>query len=397
MNVGTNGFWLLDPAVTYLNHGSFGSCPRPVLCYQQALRDRMERQPMSFLARDLEKALDDARAALAAFVHAEPENLVFVPNATAGVNTVLRSLRWEPGDELLTTNQAYNACNNALAYAAERWGARVVTAHVPFPVANEDLISDVVMEAVTPRTKLALIDHVTSETGLVFPIRRLVDSLQARGIDVLVDGAHAPGMIEVDLEQLGAAYYTANAHKWLCAPKGAGFLYVRPDRQEAIRPLSISHGANSPRRDRSRFLIEFGWTGTCDPTAFLAVPEALRVMAEQHTDGWPGLRKANHRLVAKGRRLLCEALGIPVPCPDSLLGAMAAMPLPDARSQAPSASPLAFDPLQDRLAAEFAIEAPVFAWPDPPKRLLRVSAQIYNTLEDYKRLADVLQKGGLLR
>ncbi|HZQ48460.1 MAG TPA: aminotransferase class V-fold PLP-dependent enzyme [Verrucomicrobiae bacterium] len=387
---GDPGMWILDPRIVFLNHGSFGSCPRPVVEFQQKLRERMERQPVQFFVRDLEGLLDQARGALAAFLGANAENLVFVPNATAGVNTVLRSLQFKPGDELLVTDHEYNACRNTLDYVAERSGAKVIAAAVPFPLQSADQITEAILGRATPRTRLALLDHVTSQTGLVLPIARLVKELAARGIDALVDGAHAPGMVPLNLPALGAAYYTGNCHKWLCAPKTAGFLHVRPDRQELIRPLAISHGANSQRTDRSRFLIEFGWTGTSDPSACLSVPEALRVVGLSQPGGWPAIMARNRALALAGRRVLCAALNINPPCPDECIGSLASVPLPDARDAMQALSPLYLDPLQDRMLAKHGIEVPVIPWPAPPKRLLRISAQLYNSLPQYELLAGAL-------
>ena len=384
-----SNFWPLDPGVTFLNHGSFGSCPRPVLEFQRGLRDRLESQPVRFLVRELEPLLDDARAALARFVGAHPDNLVFVPNATSGVNTVLRSLRCQPGDEWLVTNHAYTACRNAVNFAAEHAGARVVVVQIPFPISDTAIVMARVQQQTTSRTRLVLLDHVTSQTGLILPLEPLVAELAQRGIDTLVDGAHAPGMVPLNLDALGAAYYTGNCHKWICAPKGAGFLHVRPDRQRAVRPLSISHGANSPRADRSRFQIEFGWTGTVDPTAYLSVPEALRVTGSLLPGGWPELMECNRLLALAARRLLAGALDIPLPCPDEMIGALASLPMPDAPGTPPNC-PLYLDPLQDRLLAGYGIEVPLIPWPAWPKRLLRVSAQFYNSLPQYEQLARAL-------
>ncbi|MSP60442.1 MAG: aminotransferase class V-fold PLP-dependent enzyme [Myxococcales bacterium] len=386
--------WLLDPSVAFLNHGSFGACPVPVLAEQQRLRERLEREPVRFMVRELPPLLDAARADLAAFVGADPDDLAFVPNATTGVNAVLRSLPFAPGDELVTTDHAYNACKNALDFVAARTGARVVVARVPFPLTSADEVVEAILAVVTPRSRLALLDHVTSPTGMVLPIARLVRELAARDVDALVDGAHGPGMVPLALGSLGAAYYTGNCHKWMCAPKGAAFLHVRRDRQEAIRPTTISHGANSPRKDRSRFREEFDWTGTSDPTAWLSVPMAIRTMGSLLDGGWPALMAANRALALEARSILCTALDVPIPCPDELIGALAAVPLSPGSMDSPR-SPLSTDPLQDALLDRFGIEVPIVPWPTPPRRLCRVSAQLYNGSEQYRRLGAAL--GELLR
>ena len=381
--------WTLDPIVDFLNHGSFGACPRPVIEAQQRLRDEMERQPMEFLLRRLPERLDAARNALAAFVGADPQNLAFVSNATSGVNAVLRSLPLRPGDELLVTDHEYNACKNALHFVAERAGATVVVARVPFPLGSAQEVVDAVLGAAGDHTRLALIDHVTSLTGLVLPIAEIVRRLADRGIDVLVDGAHAPGMLELSLDALGAAYYTGNCHKWLCAPKGAALLYVRPDRQDRVRPLCISHGANTRRPGRSLFQDEFDWVGTVDPTAWLCVPVAIEAMASIVPGGWDEVRRRNRVLALQARDILCAGLGIPPPCPDEMIGSLCAVPLPDGPGAAP-ASALHLDPLQQALLSEHRIEVPVVPWPAPPRRLIRISAQLYNDRAQYQRLAAAL-------
>ncbi len=385
--------WALDPSIDYLNHGSFGNCPTAVLELQRDFQRRIEREAVLFLHRELEGHLDRARAALAAFLGARTEDVAFVPNATAGVNTVLRSLEFAAGDELLTTDQEYNASRNALDFVARRAGATVVVANVPFPSAGPDEVVARVLERVTARTRLALIDHISSPTGMVFPIERLARELAARGVELLVDGAHGPGQVELDLEALGragVAWYTGNCHKWLCTPKGSALLWVRRDRQAQIRPLAISHGANSRRTDRSRFLLEFDWPGTYDPSPWLVLPEALRFMAALVPGGWPEVRRRNRELVLEGRRLLLAAVPQREPCPESMVGSLAAIVLPDAT--APPVAPLGLDPLQLRLFEYHRFELPLPAWPAPPKRLLRISAQLYNRREQYQRLAAALRE-----
>lgn len=380
--------WTLDPDITFLNHGSFGATPRVVLEKQSEYRAQMEREPVRFFVRELEPMLDDARRALAEFLGADAAGLAFVPNATAGVNAVLRSLDLDKLDELLVSTHEYNACRNALDYVAGLAGAKVVVFDIPFPIASPEVVIERVLEKVTGRTRLLLIDHITSQTALIFPIERIVREMQARGIDTLVDGAHAPGMLPLDLRSIGAAYYAGNLHKWVCAPKGAGFLYVRENRRLGLHPVSISHGASSPRTDRSRFLVEFDWTGTFDPSAWLAVPDALLFVGSLIEGGWPEVMRRNRELALQARDVLCSALNIEKPAPDAMLGAMASVPLPDGTQTA--APPLYGDHVQDALLFEHGIEVPFVPWPHPPKRVLRVSAQLYNTTEDYEKLAAAL-------
>ena len=382
--------WSLDRGLIFLNHGSFGACPTEVLRHQSALRAEMEAEPVRFLSRDLDDRLDAARTVLAGFVGADPEDLAFVTNATSGVNAVLRSVTLEPGDELLTTDHAYRACWNTLEFVAGRAGARVVVAPIPFPLTSGDVIVDAVMSRVTPKTRLALLDHITSPTGLILPIERLVAELGARGIDVLVDGAHAPGMVPLDIRALGAAYYSGNCHKWICAPKGSAFLWVRRDRRDHVRPLTISHGASATYPGRSRFRLEFDWTGTSDPTAWLTVPKAIDYLGALLPGGWPALMARNRSLALEARELVCAAAGTAPPCPDDMIGSLASIVLPDG----PTADigwrrP---DPIQPRLFETWRIEVPVMSWPAPPRRLIRVSAQLYNSRDQYARLAEALGK-----
>jgi isopenicillin-N epimerase len=387
--------WTLDPDVLFLNHGSFGATPRTVLAAQAAWRDRMEREPVAFFATDLEGAADVARAALGHFIGADPDDIALVPNATAGIATVLRSLEFGPGDEVLTLDHAYNAARNALAHAADRSGARLTIARLPFPGTTAADAIDSVLGAVTPRTRLVLIDHVTSSTALVLPVAEIVAALRELGIQTLVDGAHAPGMLELDVAGIGAAYYAGNCHKWMCAPKGAAFLHVRRDLQDQIRPLAISHGANSSRTDRSRFRLEHDWTGTADPSAFLSIPSAIEFGDSLVDGGWPALMARNREVAIRGRRLLCRALGIGPPAPDEMIGSMASIPLPIEAGPVPVEDGQTDDPLHAALLAR-GIQVMVTPWPQIPtrppwRRLVRFSVAAYVDRDDTERLARELR------
>jgi isopenicillin-N epimerase len=392
-NADPRSLWLLDPGVTFLNHGSFGACPRAVLDAQARLRERLEREPVRFLARELEGALDGSRRALGDFLGADPEGIAFVPNATTGVNTVLRSLHLRRGDEILTTDHAYPACKNALHRLAADTGAVVVEAEVPFPITSPVEVVDSLLPRVGPRTRACLIDHVTSPTGLVLPVATLVTKLQDAGVDVIVDGAHAPGMVPLAVDAIGAAYYTGNCHKWLCAPKGSAFLYVRHDKRDGIRPLAVSLGYRSGRSDRPPFRLQFDWVGTGDPTPYLCVSDAIRYMGSLLPGGWRDLMIQNRKTTLEARARLCGLPRTPPPCPDDMIGSLASIPLPDGEDTDLSRTG-DNDPLRSELLDRFGIEVPVIAWPRPPKRLLRISAQIYNKPREYDDLAAAL--GSLL-
>ncbi len=382
--------WPLDPAIIFLNHGSFGACPTEVLRHQILLRAEMEAEPVRFLNRELDDRLDVAREALAAFVGADAEDLAFVVNATSGVNAVLRSLIFSATDELLTTDHAYNACKNTLEFVADRVGARVVIATVPFPVASPGAVVDAIMAKVTPQTRLALLDHVTSPTGLVLPIERLIAELAGRGIDVLVDGAHAPGMVPLDLRTLGATYYSGNCHKWICAPKGSAFLWVRRDRHAEMHPVTISHGFKATKPGRTKFRLEFDWTGTSDPTAWMSVPKAIDYVGSLMPGGWPAIMARNRELALDARRMLCAVAGTPPACPDEMVGSLASIRLPDGLTT--DVGWRRPDPLQQRLYDGWGIEVPINSWPVAPRRQVRISAALHNGRDHYVRLAEALGK-----
>lgn len=371
--------WGLDPAVAHLNHGSFGACPIPVLAAQAALRAEMEREPVKFLSVRFDERLDQARNELATFLGADGADLAFVTNATTGFNAVLRSLDFQPGDELLATTHTYAACRNTLDFVAARTGASIVVASLPFPLHDDQEIVDAVLARAGPRTRLAVLDHVTSPTALVLPLARLVAALRERGVETLVDGAHAPGMVPLALTELGAAYYTGNAHKWLCAPKGAAFLHVRRDKQAGLHPSVISHGYGQG------FQAEFDWTGTCDPTPWLCIPAALRFMGGLLPGGWPELMARNRAGALQARDVLCGALDVEPPAPDAMIGSMASIPLPAPQPHSPAAR------LDHDALGEWFHERGIRTWLYPhPVLLVRLSVQIYNDPGQYRKLAALL-------
>ncbi|MDX2147492.1 MAG: aminotransferase class V-fold PLP-dependent enzyme [Planctomycetota bacterium] len=401
-------FWALDPQTVYLNHGSFGACPLPVLEAQLRFRTLMEADGVRFFVERCDPLLDSSRAMLAAFLNCRGEDLAFVPNATIGVATALAHL--EPtiraGDELLTNDHEYPACQNNLQRLAHRTGAKVVMADVPFPIRSPGEVIEAVLSRATERTKIALLSAVTSSSGLILPVREIARELEARGVAVVVDAAHAPGFLPMepgsgvglDVPGMGASFVTGNNHKWLCTPKGCAFLWASERHRASFRPLVLSNFAKNGKPGRSRVQADFDYIGTNDVTAWMAAAEAIRFMGSLHPGGWSELTRRNHELVLRGRNIICSAIGVAPPAPDAMLGSMATILLPanpPERWARLSARPSRYhDALQDRLLDEHAIQVPVWSVPDKPAgttRLLRISAQAYNTLQQYEYLAGALR------
>jgi isopenicillin-N epimerase len=382
-------FWCLDEEVVFLNHGSFGACPLPVLQKQDEWRLRMERQPVRFMVRELEQNLWEAKTALGKFVGAQPENLAFVNNATLGVNTILNSMPWNEGDEVLTTNHGYGACLNALHWFAGRNKACVTVAEIPFPILSPQQVTQAIMDQVTSRTRLVMIDYITSPTGLLFPVKELVSRLGERGIDCLIDGAHAPGQIPLQLDDLNAAYFTGNCHKWICSPKGSAFIYVRKDKQPLIRPLSVSHTYDRPVEEGRQWSSQFFWPGTSDYSAFLCVKEAIEWMGNLFPGGWPELMHHNRRLCLDARKMVAEKTGIALAAPEEMIANLSSFDL--GVTSMPAFGFNFISPLWNRLYDEYKIELPVLPWrKENPRLLLRFSTQCYNSMEQYEYLAAAL-------
>jgi isopenicillin-N epimerase len=391
------GHWTLDPGTVFLNHGSFGATPRQVLLAQQRYRDLLEREPVRFFVEKHTGLVDEARAALGGFLNCPAESIAPVANATAAVATVLENLNLQPGDEVLTNQHEYPACQNNIRRITARTGARVVNVALPFPCTGSDQIMEALLAGVTGRTRLALISHVTSPTALVLPVDRLVPELTRRGVETLIDGAHAPGMVPgLDLSKLRPTYYTANCHKWICSPKGSAFLYVAQEKRDGFRPLVLSNNAEKPRPGRSQFLTEFEYIGTQDYTAFYAIPDAIACMQGLVPGGWPEVMASNHELCLKGRDGICKTLGIEKPAPDQMIGSTCTMILsphpPELAARLASRPTRYHDALQDRFLDVHGIQVPVWGLAGRPERFVRISAQLYNSLEQYEYLAAVLKE-----
>lgn len=366
------GEWGLDADFLTLNHGSYGATPRVVLAAQDAWRARMEAQPSRFFRAIYPEAIRAAAGKLADFLGAQAGDVAFAENATAGCNAVLRSLRLAPGDEILVLAHVYGAVRNTVRFVCERSGAVMVETAMPFPRPLPDAITEAVTSAITPRTRIAVMDHITSASALVLPIADIVAACHVRGVPVLVDGAHGPGQVDLDLTALDADWYTGNCHKWLNAAKGCAFLWARADRQADLHPVTISHGYGQG------FTAEFDWLGTYDPSAYLSVPAALDFHARL---GGPALRARNATLAFEAARLLAARLGTETGGGNAVSGAMGLVRLPGDGARAME--------LREALLAH-GTDTPVSNLSGAP--WLRISAQAYNDIADFERLADILAK-----
>lgn len=411
--------WGLDPGMVHLNHGSFGACPRSVLSAQAAHRDRMEAEAISFFAADLSGLLDVSREAIAPLLGVASESVVFVPNATTGVATALQfaaEVGFEhgplaSGDEILIPEHEYPACRHNAERVAQRVGARIVGVPLGVPTSPSGQrvtaasLVERILAGVTPRTRVCLLSLVTSPSALRLPVEILIPELRTRGVETILDAAHGVGCVPIDLATWQPAFMTTNAHKWLCAPKGAAVLWARDDLRARVRPVVLSNLAHAPEgfRGRSRWQTEFDYTGTCDVTPWLAIADAMRTIPALAGTDWQGVMQQNRMLALQGRRLVCDALGVPVPADEDLIGPMAMIPLPKVED-APHAErlwarPSRFaDALWDELNSRYRIQIPVWRPVDPMtgqqrtgERFVRLSAQIYNTPEQYRYLAESLQ------
>ena len=380
--------WLLDPDVTYLNHGTVGATPKRVLAKQQAIRDEIERRPSQFLLRELTgvapvgiprsepSRLRAAAAEVAPFVGAKSDDFMFVDNATTGINAVLRSLDLREGDEVLVTDHVYGAVAKVAAFVTRRRGARVRSIELPYPVSGPDAVVAAVAGEIGPRTRVLVLDHVTSESALVLPVREIASRCRAKAVPILVDGAHAPGALALDVSSLGVDWYSANLHKWAFTPRASGFLWAAPGRHEGLHPTVISWGLDQG------LSAEFDLTGTRDPSPFLAAPEAIAFFRSLGVDA---VRAYNHGLAWEAARLLSRRWGTKLGMGEEMVGTMATVPLPERLGSTPDHAAR----LRDALLFEDRIEIQLHAWRD--RLWVRVSAQVYNDLKDIERLASAVE------
>jgi isopenicillin-N epimerase len=378
---------VLDPDYTYLNHGTVGAPPRRVLERQQALRDEVERQPARFMLRELaghqvapwrsESRIREAARSVAGFLGSRSEDLVFVPNATTGLNAVLRSIPFAPGDEVVMPDLAYGAIALAAGFATGERGATLRIVETPCPVRDPGDIVSAIVSALTPRTRLAVVDHVTALTALVLPVAAIVAACHARGVPVLIDGAHAPGSLALDIPRIGADWYVANLHKWAHAPRACGVLWATPDRQQELHHPVISWGLGQGFRE------EFEWNGTSDPTACLAAPEGIAILREW---GFAGVLSYMHTLAWEAAGMLTDCWRTTLETPRTMVGAMVTVPLPEAAGSTDG------DATRLRLAllVDDRIEVQLHAWRG--RLWVRVSAQVYNDRSDMARLAEAVSR-----
>lgn len=369
--------FLIEDGLTFLNNGSFGAPPKQVLAAQTEYRLMAERSPISFYLRDLPGMLRGAANTLGRFIGATGETIAFTENATTAINTVVFSIAPTigPGDVLLTTSHVYGAVRQTLRHYARWTGATVNEIEMPFPITDSSEVVARVAAALSPKVKLAVLDHITSPSGIIYPIQELVNLCRERGIPVLVDGAHAPGMVDINIEELGADWYTGNCHKWLFAPKGCAFLRTAPERMAETHALVVSHGY------RQGYTAEFDFTGTKDCSPFLTVSDSIRFYLES---GGNAIAAYNRTLAIEMRRMLAETWGVGMPAPENMLGSLAALPVPGDLPAIEAVGWLLHDVLFD----EYRIEVPIMLLQG--KLWVRVSAQIFNEPDDYHKLAEAM-------
>ncbi len=376
----------VQEGLVQLNNGSYGCCPEVVGAAQNELRRRLEADPVRFFKSDLEFYSDDAREAIGKFVNVRAQDLVLVSNGTFAVATVLNNLELAPGDEILVTDHEYAATMNELGKICKATGAVVTVAKIPFPVVTPEAVIESVIGAMTDRTKLVMVSHIASASALVLPVKEIVAAANERGVASFLDGAHTPGQIALDIGDIDPTWYAASCHKWLATPKGTGFIYASAARQDGFKPMVLSCREHEARADRKAYLCDFDYVGTNDYTGNHVIPVAIEHMGAQLPGGWDELRQRNHDLVVHGAKLICDAIGIEQVVPESMIGTMVGVPLPGVCEP----GSLMGEGLWDRLYLNHGIQVPIWELPGVHGRVMRVSAQLFNTVGDFEKLAGAL-------
>lgn len=379
----------VEPGLVMLNGASYGCVPEVVREAQRELHRRIELDPVRFYKFDLERYSDDARQAIASMINCDAADLALVPNGTFAMSSIILNLNLQPGDEVVLTSHEYQATINELTRVCARAGARMVTAKVPFPRVTPDAVVESIESVLTDRTRLIICSHLSSATSLLMPVDRICELGRARGIDTLIDSAHGPGQVRIDLHRMKPTYFAASCHKWLGASKGTGFVYADPERQKAIKPAVLSCRTHMSRPERKAFLCDFDYVGTEDPTGNLVLPVAIAHLSAQHPGGMTGLQQRNHAIVREGAQLIADAIGIDQPVPAEMTGNMISLPLPVPAGGIPKGK-MFDDALWDRLLLDHRIQVPVWTLPGVAPRVMRVACQWHNSIEDFRKLAAVL-------
>ncbi len=380
--------WQLNEDITYLNHGSFGATPVKVLQKQQYYREEMERGAVDFFINKLPEIYQESKNSIANFVGTSAHNIVFVQNTTTGVNNVLANIKANENDDWLTLNIAYGACVQAFKHYAAKNKCNINVAIINYPICSKDDILKSIEQAITPKTTIALIDYITSSTGFIMPVEEIIELLHKKNITVIIDGAHAPGMIPLHIDTLKADYFVGNCHKWICSPKGSAIMYVAPHLQQNFYPLVISHYNDMNEGSTKHWSNQFFWDGTHDYSSYLCIKDAIETMPSIIEGTWTDIQKQNRELVLKAGKYIANKLQAEVPVPDTMVGSILNIPLPD--GNIPSTKFHTNTVLQNILFKKYNIEAPIFNFPAAPKQWLRISAQLYNSIEQYEYLCDCL-------
>jgi isopenicillin-N epimerase len=387
--------WSLDQNITFLNHGSFGATPTSVIDFQRGIQDKLHADPVKFFARDSEALWWKNKSLLASFLHCKSENMTLVHNTTTGINTIFNNLNLPIDSEVLITNHIYSSCAKQVAFFAKKNQWKVNTAMITLPILDENEVVEALVKSITPNTKVLLIDHITSASGLIFPIEKIIPIFKEKGIIVIVDGAHAPGMLDLHLDELGADFYVGNIHKWCYVPNGSAIMYVAPKFQADFHPMVLSHYYDKPLENGAeRWAAQFFWRGTEDSSAMFCFEEGERFVHTIFPKGWEEMRTHNRNLLLEARKMLMERHPIQAIAPESMLGFMFMFPTRKVVTEAPKVVFNLYSDIQHIVFEKFKIEMPVYPFKigAEGRWCMRISAQAYNDMSQYEYVCDMIEE-----